>query len=380
MNVTVYDPIYHVDAYIPPGENPRPEHAQAAVDDAIAHGGGIVEFGARKDYQIRNLRVEFDARLSVVTLRGQGVGHRAGSSPTVLNVPAGATGIELAHTTGDAATFHVENLEVRGGDIGIHLPNNPAGWCKGNTVRDVALRDQTRAGLWVQHQVFNGLYQGILVIMVQNPDNDGSGILTENHQNACAFRDIEVRQCGHGGIVIDTNADGSGFNSSITHLLAEANYGPGLRAQCTGVDMPHATQINGLALIDSYFEANGMTSGEADIVTEGHLHDAILHMTRFGPPSQAQRDNPAGPLMLDVRGVARKVDILVFTGGKAVNVGGQRVLGTNHSGVLRLSFHDDVRSVGRQITRDDYIYHYQRVSVNDAGQMTLDDVNAAMLS
>lgn len=371
MSINSYH--YFVDDYDSP---------QAAINACNNRGGGVVEFGPRTDYDANGLRVEFDSRHNIVALRGQGFGHRHDSSPTVLNVPAGAVGIEFVHSSTDAAKFCADNFEVHGGDVGMHLVNNPTNWSKGNDFSRIMLRECARVGMWVQEQSFHGVWAQIVVIAPQNPSGQSIGIETENHQNASKWLDCEVRQTNIGGFVINTNADGSGFNSTVDNLLAEANYGPGLRARNTKpfVQGDMATQVNGMALLSCYFEADGMTTGEADLLFEGHLHDSILHMIRCGPPSQAQRDNPAGPLMLDVRGVARKVDIMGFTGGKAINVAGQRVLGMNHSSVLRLSFHDDVRSVGRQITRNDQTLHYQRISVSDAGLMTLDDVNAAMLS
>jgi len=358
--------VYYVDDYDSP---------QAAIDACNNRGGGVVEFGPRKDYDANGLRVEFDSRHNIVELRGQGFGHRHDSSPTVLNVPAGAVGIEFVHSSTDAAKFCADNFEVHGGDVGMHLVNNPTNWSKGNDFSRIMLRECARVGLWVQEQAFHALWSQIVVIGPQNENGQAIGILTENHQNASMWRDCEARQTNIGGFVIDTNADGSGFNSTIDGFLAEANYGPGLRARCTGVNMPHATQVNGMAILNGYCEDNGKKTGEADMLFEGHLHDSILHMIRFGPPSQAQRDNPAGPLMLDVRGFARKVDIMGFTGGKAINVAGQRVLGTNHSSVLRLSFHDEVRPVGFDVSRTDYPKRYHRLWIDDNGDVATQDVH-----
>lgn len=387
------------------------DSVQSAVNACYYAGGGTVRFGAGDPpYDINELVVPYDTLRNLVTLSGEGSGQE--KSPTVLKAANGALGIVLANTVDSGATWKINNLEVQGGVKGISIPNRPNGWSSGNVFENIVLRKQTWIGFENDCNMYGSRMQGVFAVPEYIAGSTGPdywpdstvGFLMRRDQNANLYLHIEARNCGLGAFIFDTSAGGAGGMSSLIAARLEGNWGPGLVAFCStqegdrelaqeilgpGVlpllpssyeSQAHVTQLNGVGVSDSYFEKNcerGGVFGDIEII--GHLHDFGMYTTRFGPPSNPQKVGALGPLMLNVHGVARRIAIEICVGSTGIAIGGTKVLDQNHSSVTRFSAHNDVRTVGYEVTRDDYPEHYRRFFFYDNGEVAVVDIHESIV-
>lgn len=380
MNITVYDPTFPVDAFVPPGEDQRPEHVQAAIEAAANAGGGRVIFGNRP-YAISDIVVPWDDRHAVLTIEGQGMGDYA--SPTNINIEPGHTGFICDHRTTNSehyGTVHFKDFQLNGGKDGIVLADNHRLW-QHMTWERLAIRNYTGTGIDLAAQQFSSVYRDMLI---QPAWVVGSrGIAIRDHGNTSIYQNIQTYQCEDGGMVWDNRIDGTGGHCLIEACRFDGHRGPGILVldSLAGPNSGHmAAQWNAVKMVKCYFEADGFDDGKANIHVKGHVSDCSFDSISNGPAQPAQRNrrdengNLIGPIWLEVDGVIRRSAMTCITGEFGMRESGVIIQKKEHYAMTEFSFYDHINRKGRDIRLDRVTGRYQSIEVHD-GQLVVVDVH-----